>query len=193
MHQAEWEEISRRHRLTTLGDGHPATFESTAIPNTAPLIHVSKGTAASGSDNVPEAGDQPPLGLGGSSSEDDNMFTVPVSQSIPTHSTNVRDLKLILQHFLTFYTINAVREYLARKLIIVIISFLSRHYIIFIFTCCCWLNTQSAEVTNYADELQLYYHTTKKFRNIYQKQEHQLNCPTYGSPLEVWQIYLTHC
>lgn len=43
---------------------------------------------------------------------------------------------------------------------------------------------QSAEVASYADELQLYYHATKKFRGIYQKQEHQLYCPAYGSPLE---------
>ena len=104
-HQTEWEEISRRQRLTALGDGHPATFESTTIPNTAPLIHVPKGatTTASGSDDIPEAG------FGNGSSEDDCAFTVPVSQSMPTHSLEIQDLKLLLQHLLTFYTINAVR------------------------------------------------------------------------------------
>lgn len=99
-HQTEWEEISRRQRLTAFGDGRPATFESTAIPNTAPLIHVPKSTMASGSDDIPEAG---------FSNGDDGTFAVPVSQSLPTHSTDVQDLKLVLQHLLTFYAINAVR------------------------------------------------------------------------------------
>jgi len=49
----------------------------------------------------------------------------------------------------------------------------------------CDIHLQSAEVSSYADELQLYYHATKKFRSMYQKQEHQFHCPTYGSPLEV--------
>ena len=95
----------------TLGDGHAATFESTAIPNTAPLIHVSKNiTGATGSNNMPDTAYRLPFGFGTSGNEDDNTFTVPVSQSIPTHSTDVRDLKLILQHLLNFYAINAVRE-----------------------------------------------------------------------------------
>lgn len=68
---------------------------------------MSKGTTASGSDNVPEAGYQLPFGSG---NEGDGTFTVPVSQSLPTHSTDVRDLKQILQHLLTYYAINAVRE-----------------------------------------------------------------------------------
>lgn len=110
-HQTEWEEISRRQRLTTFGDGRVATFESTAIPNTAPLIHVSKNAPrATGSDNMPDTAYQLPFGFGSSENEDDSTFTVPVSQSMPIHSTDVHDLKLVLQHFLNFYAINAVRD-----------------------------------------------------------------------------------
>lgn len=110
-HQTEWEEISRRQRLTTFDDGRLATFESTAIPNTAPLIHVSKNAPrATGSDNMPDTAYQLPFGFGSSENEDDSTFTVPVSQSMPIHSTDVHDLKLVLQHFLNFYAINAVRD-----------------------------------------------------------------------------------
>ena len=108
-HQTEWEEISRRQRLTAFGDGRKATFESTAIPNTTPLVHVSMGATGAG-DNMPDTVHQLPFGFSSTGDEDDNTFTVPVSHSIPTHSTDVRDLKPTLQHLLNFYAINAVRE-----------------------------------------------------------------------------------
>ena len=108
--------MSRRQRLTVFGDGRAATFESTAIPNTAPLIHVSKNTTAAAtgdSDTMPDAAHQLPFGFGSkSSNEDDNAFNVPVSQFVPTHSTEVHHLKLTLQHLLNFYAINAVREFI---------------------------------------------------------------------------------
>lgn len=74
---------------------------------------MSKGTtaAANGSDNMPEDGFQLPFGFGGGSgNEDDSILTVPLSPCMPVHTTDANDFRLILQHLLNFYTINAVRE-----------------------------------------------------------------------------------
>ncbi|XP_065909526.1 uncharacterized protein [Dysidea avara] len=147
VHQTEWETFNRRRRnrlgAQQHGDNHAATFESSMLSNTTPLVQASKRATVNGNGNATSASYQ------STNIDEDNLFPVPLSQSVPHHSTDTSDLKILLQHLLNYYSINV-----------------------------------SAEVTSYADELQLYYHATKKFRSVHQKQEHQFHCPTYGSPLE---------
>jgi len=105
-HQTEWEVVNRRHnRLGTQqhAEDSTATFESTMLPNTAPLAHPSKMATVSGNGNMTNASYQP---------ADDNhdLFSVPLSQSVPHHSTDTSDLKTLLQHLLNCYSINVVRR-----------------------------------------------------------------------------------
>ena len=103
----EWEAVNRRH-TTRLGaqqhgDSHVATFESTMLPNTTPLVQASKGATVNDNGNTTNSSYQPNSG-------DDNLFSVPLSQSVPHHSTDTSDLKILLQHLLNCYSINVVRS-----------------------------------------------------------------------------------